>query len=208
MEQVSRLVDTTAAPARVRPDSRRRDILDLAAGLFARHGYEGTSVRDIAGAVGLQPSSLYHFFPGKDALLAEIYREGVERITKAVMGAIAASGGDPWARFENAAIAHLESLLGEGGNDYVRVVTGAAPKRDAALLERLKPFRESYEAIFRDLIAALPLRPEVDPQIFRLAALGMLNWSTAWYRSDRLSPREIARRMMRLLRANAVMGER
>ncbi|XVV06107.1 TetR/AcrR family transcriptional regulator [Actinosynnema sp. CA-248983] len=43
-------------------------IIDLAAGLFARHGFEHTSLRALADAVGLSKAGLLHHFPSKEAL--------------------------------------------------------------------------------------------------------------------------------------------
>ena len=50
----------------------RQRILEVAAALFARRGFHGTSTRDIAGEVGVQQPSLFHHFPTKQALLAEL----------------------------------------------------------------------------------------------------------------------------------------
>ncbi|MFI9817784.1 TetR/AcrR family transcriptional regulator [Saccharothrix variisporea] len=43
-------------------------IIDRAAGLFARHGFEHTSLRELAEAVGLSKAGLLHHFPSKEAL--------------------------------------------------------------------------------------------------------------------------------------------
>jgi len=53
------------------PSTRER-ILDAALDLFARHGYAGVSMRQLAAAVGLRGSSLYNHFPGKDAIYAAL----------------------------------------------------------------------------------------------------------------------------------------
>lgn len=52
-------------------DTRRR-ILAEAAALFARKGYHGTSTREIAAAVGIRQPSLFHHFPAKQGILAEL----------------------------------------------------------------------------------------------------------------------------------------
>ena len=58
-------------------DSRdtRRDILDRALELFATHGFTGSSMRDIAKAVGVRESALYHHFPNKNAILTTVLEE-------------------------------------------------------------------------------------------------------------------------------------
>ncbi|GAB5079483.1 TetR/AcrR family transcriptional regulator [Arthrobacter sp. AD-310] len=48
----------------------REDILDAARKLFAEHGFEGTSLRRIARAAGVDPGMIHHFFAGKDELFA------------------------------------------------------------------------------------------------------------------------------------------
>ncbi|RJF86634.1 TetR/AcrR family transcriptional regulator [Oleomonas cavernae] len=57
------------------PSDRRGEILQAALHLFAERGFDGTSVRDIARAVGLNEGTLYHYFPGKEAIFAAILAE-------------------------------------------------------------------------------------------------------------------------------------
>ncbi|MFI6322602.1 TetR/AcrR family transcriptional regulator [Nonomuraea sp. NPDC050556] len=52
--------------------SRRVEIIEAAARLFAARGYHGVSIEDIGGAVGVSGPALYRHFSGKEALLAEM----------------------------------------------------------------------------------------------------------------------------------------
>ncbi|WP_442781128.1 TetR/AcrR family transcriptional regulator [Arthrobacter sp. FX8] len=45
-------------------------MLDTARKLFAEHGFEGTSLRQVARAAGVDPGMVHHFFKGKDELFA------------------------------------------------------------------------------------------------------------------------------------------
>ena len=54
--------------------AKREEILDAALGVIARNGYQRTSVREIAEAVGLSQAGLLHYFSSKEALFAEILR--------------------------------------------------------------------------------------------------------------------------------------
>ena len=57
-----------ARPPNADGQRTRQAILDAALALFAAKGYFGTSLRDVAGAVGVRESALYNYFPGKEAL--------------------------------------------------------------------------------------------------------------------------------------------
>jgi AcrR family transcriptional regulator len=61
----------TATP---RPDNRREQILTEAAGLFAREGFKGTSMRGIAHACGITEAAIYRHFEGKENLYEEVIR--------------------------------------------------------------------------------------------------------------------------------------
>jgi len=181
--------------------NRRAAVLVVAAQLFNARGYEATSMRDIALAAGIKAGSLYHFFAGKDALFAAVYAAGVREIHAAVEGALeAARRRDPWKRLQLACEAHLAALL--AGTDFASVVVRTLPRPGTRLDAALRAQRDGYEAIFRELVDALPLAPRTDHQLFRLTLLGALNWSTTWYRPDgRRAPQEIARRVVGLLRS-------
>src|SRR5947209_17817921 len=51
---------------------RRQEILEAAKRLFAEEGYEKTTIRRIAGSLGISSTALYVYFPHKNAILAEI----------------------------------------------------------------------------------------------------------------------------------------
>ncbi len=60
-------------------EAQRRAILDAALDLFARHGFEGTSMRDVAEAAGFSVGHLYNLIGNKEALFeAVVLREGEE----------------------------------------------------------------------------------------------------------------------------------
>lgn len=58
--------------ARLANGSRREQILDAAAQLFARRGFHGISIDDIGAAVGISGPGLYRHFPSKESVLAEM----------------------------------------------------------------------------------------------------------------------------------------
>ncbi|MGQ3030932.1 MAG: TetR/AcrR family transcriptional regulator [Ferrovibrionaceae bacterium] len=178
------------------PDNRRALILDEAAKLFSARGYDSTSMRDIAAAVGMLPGSIYYHFPSKDEILATIYGIGVDQIITAVETAIA-TVEDPWDRLEAAAVAHLDTLLNRDG--YAAAVIADWPG-DGEIRPRLVTERDRYETIFRKLVAALPGLRKAEQRLFRLTLLGALNWTLTWYRPGRQTPAQIARGIIAMLR--------
>ena len=179
-------------------DSRLPQLLDEAARLFRTRGFEGTSMRDIARAVGMLPGSLYCHFETKEALLVAVYIKGVEQISSAVQSAVDRHR-DPWDRLEAACVAHLEAILHD--DDYAQVVVRVRPADVPVADQSLIDLRNRYEALFSRLVAELPLSRNTDRATLRLMLIGAMNWSQVWYRpGGRLVPRTIARKFIALLR--------
>src|ERR1700731_791784 len=73
------------------------DVLDKAATLFASQGFAATSLKDVADAVGLQRSSIYYYYPNKDALLSELI-QGVTLPVTRIFREVEAEGLPPLAK--------------------------------------------------------------------------------------------------------------
>jgi AcrR family transcriptional regulator len=186
--------------SRKRAHSRLPQLLDEAARAFAQRGFAAASVREIVGPVGMLPGSLYCHFETKEALLVAVYKEGVERISAAVDGAVAPLAA-PWSRLEAAAVAHLRSLLDQ--TDYSQVVIRIRPSDAPAVAHELTALRDRYESRWARLVAALPLERGVNRSDLRLFLMGALNWSQTWYRSGgAATPERIARRFVALMKAS------
>jgi AcrR family transcriptional regulator len=90
------MLDATSRPQLrpTAPRSRRRgaetaeQILDAAETCFARRGYAGTSLRDVADIVGIRIPSLYNHFPNKESLYAAVLERGMAPLLDALATAI------------------------------------------------------------------------------------------------------------------------
>ena len=184
-----------------RRDNRRGRILDAAAVEFARSGYSATSVRDIAAAAGILPGSMYYHFASKEDLLAAVHAAGIQRIKERVRAAIE-TADDPWDRLEAACAAHVETL--HASKDYGSVIATEFPRRHSPkLAARMIEERDDYENVFRTLIDDLPLPESTSRKYFRLALIGAMAWSIAWYRPGEDTAEEIARHIVNLFRPAA-----
>ncbi len=187
-----------------RQDNRRQQLLDAAARRFREFGYDATSMRDIAGDVGMHAGSMYYHFRSKEELLVAVHEAGIRRITEAVEAAIEGEQ-EPWRRLEAFAAAHLGVLL--DGGDYAQVVMRELPREPERVRRGLVRLRDDYESVVLRLIEALPLGPGVDRRAFRLMLMGALNWSQTWYRPGGEAPEAIAAAFVALLGDGLRPGE-
>jgi len=189
------------APARTvdnsqQPD-RRQQILEIAARIFARKGYRGTSMRDIGDQAGVFGGSLYHHIRSKDALFVELHDAALDAAAARIAAAVA-ERTDPWERLAAGCTTLLEIQLDPESltlpmmNDFREV--------PADVRERLIERRDRFEMQFRSLVDALPLPAHLDRSIYRNMLLSQLNTAANWYRPGRLTPAEIAAQMVAIFR--------
>jgi AcrR family transcriptional regulator len=131
-----------SAPAAA--DNRLPLILDAAARFFAQKGFGDASMRDIAGAAGMLPGSLYYHFASKEDLLVAVYAEGVRRIKAAVAPALRRRRSLAAAR-ERVRRAP-DGLLED--SDYGQVVIRVRPDDAPEVAKRLTVLRDEYEQTF------------------------------------------------------------
>jgi AcrR family transcriptional regulator len=94
-------------PAAGDPDSSSREkIIDTSEALFARHGYAGVGLSEVAERVGLRKSSLFHHFPSKATLYVAVLERVLGSIHERVRAALEREGS-PLVRLER----WLDSLL-------------------------------------------------------------------------------------------------
>jgi AcrR family transcriptional regulator len=197
------LMTVPPQPQRLKFDKRRDKLLVIAARCFNEEGYDAASMRDIAREMEILPGTIYYYFPSKESLLVAVHQEGVRRISAKIEKALAASSDDPWERLSDAAAAYLESMLG-ADRDLCAVIIAEFPRRHSkALRAELLANREVVESHFRKLVADLPLRRGVSRSLWRLALMGQLAWTHAWYQKGKQTPSEIGRRLVDFLRRDS-----
>jgi TetR/AcrR family transcriptional regulator, cholesterol catabolism regulator len=139
--------DIDAAPRR---GPETREAIDRAAvDLFAELGYHATSMRALAAAAEVQPAAIYHWYPGKEAILIHLQDAFMEQLTARV---VAAMGEHDSAAFR-LAVAVREHVVYHGLHTSEAFVTDSEiralttePRR--ALIAK----RDDYQAMFGGLI--------------------------------------------------------
>ncbi len=95
-----------------RSTSRRQDILEAAAQLFAARGFHGVSIEDLGRAVGVTGPALYRHFPGKEGLLAAVLLDVSERLV-AQGSTLLAGAARPEEALDALLTGHIEFALSE-----------------------------------------------------------------------------------------------
>jgi len=172
----------------LKKDKTREVLLDKAAQMFSRQGYQSTSLKEIAAAADMKAGSLYYHFESKEALMAEVLDRSIQFISDTVAEEIEKLEENY--SFEAGLRAfirgHLTAILKHP--DYTTTTirnNGQIPK---AVQVKAHTKREHYEKQWRQLMVLgreeAFIRPDLDEQLFRLMVLGSLNWSSVWYKSN------------------------
>lgn len=96
---------TKGAHSSARPG--KQAISDAALKCFHEHGYEGSSIRDVAQAAGVTGAAVYHYYGSKQDLLMEILEEFLTKSIQSTEDAVSRVGSDPAARLFAAAQSHV-----------------------------------------------------------------------------------------------------
>lgn len=136
---------------KLREESRAR-ILDAALELFARHGYEATSVRMIAGAAGVSQGLMYNYFGGKDDLLRALFERSIRDVRESFARAGAGGGAEERVeRLVRAALGVVRENLRFWRLSYgVRMQGAVLAGLGGALHEWAAEIVATLEGLFRD----------------------------------------------------------
>ena len=169
-------------PKRTDDASRRDQLIRASAKLFREKGFDGTSVRDIAAATGMQSGSWVYHFPTKQDILAAVMEEGLSRAL-ARIEAIAAQDLAPREKFRALVRTHLENLLGPG-QDFIPVLLYDWRSLEASQRRRVIAPQKRYEQVWTDVITELQASGDwaLPTRVDRLLMFGALNWIAHWYR--------------------------
>jgi AcrR family transcriptional regulator len=173
---------TPMAPMTPRPAGHQA-LFDAAAGEFAERGFDATSIRDIAARAGVSLSALYHYYPGKQALLGALLDEGMDVYFAACAGALAAAGPDPAARLAAVVGATVRYRAERSVSSLIVINEARALPPEAR--ERFRDRQRAATALFRSTIdegAAAGLFRTPYPDDARRAVIAACNAVAQWYR--------------------------
>lgn len=182
--------DLSDLPAR----TRREQIHDVAGRLFSRRGYHATSMRDLAGELGMQGGSLYAHISSKEALLIEIVNSAAQQFDAAL-----------FTLRDEALPADLK--LREAMQRHIRVIADNMESATVFFHEwkhlsppayaRVTAWRDTIDTFYRDLVRQGmregTFRADLDVKMAAYLILSAVNWAYTWYHpGGDLQPRDVA----------------
>ena len=159
-------------------DKRRDAIVAAAAALYARRGFAGASIADLAQACGSSKSLIYHYFPSKDDILYEVMAAHLDALVDAADDAMQEGGAHD--RLEALTLAFMRLYVGAQDSHKVLLneLDNLPPERRAEVVAKQRRIIAVVETLIREI------RPDLNPGTLPLAMLffGMINWTHTWFR--------------------------
>lgn len=171
----------TAPRRRGRPGLDLATVLERSVALFNEHGFDGTSMDDLARHIGISKSAIYHHVPSKDALLGLALDRALSGL-EAVAADVRTANGRAVDRLETLvrrSVAVLVERL-----PYVTLllrVHGNSPVERDALVRRRRLDRFAA-GLVKEAVGDGDLRPDVDAAVTARLLFGMVNSLTEWLR--------------------------
>ncbi len=167
------------------PRSMSDDILSRAATLFSQRGYHAVGIRDLAEAVGLSTSTLYHYYATKQDILFAIISRFLAEFTERLVVGLRDASVPPRDRLERAVTEHVQLTVTRSEELLVGspVLNALSPEQQA----RIATMRREYRDAVRDVIAEGVAAGEfhiADPLLTAMAMLDMLDGIRSWYHVD------------------------
>lgn len=181
----------------------RDRILHAAAGLFHERGYQRTTVRDIADAVGILSGSLFYHFRSKEEMLLEIMREAAVGLCLQAEE-VARATDDPAARLRQLIDIELAWMVSDRKKDYLAVLVFEWREVPPPLKAEFTGLRARYNRTWTDALeryaqlAPMRIPPDAAARILHGALMGAMTWFRS---SGRYSAPEFRDMLLKLVEA-------
>lgn len=168
-----------------RDPDRREKIIEASRRLFAKYGYEGTSISMIAAETGLTKAALYHHFASKEALFHISFRTGIDELIEEVETALSRVGNDPSERLRAFMVA---TACRFERNQESWAITAAIFWSTRSLMPRaeLVQRRDHFENLLKSIIQAGidngSFRDDLDVSLTGKFLMSVINQMPRWYR--------------------------
>lgn len=161
-------------------EAKKEAVLRTAVALFNERGLHGTSLDDVAKALNVTKPTIYHYFSGKDEILFECVRRGVDSIRQAGEAA-AMNGGSAMERLK----AYMREYAIVVTTDFGICVTRTADHElSAAARARFRAGKREIDNALRRVVEEGMKDGSIakgDARMMTFTLTGALNWIAQWY---------------------------
>jgi len=161
---------------------RRAQLIEVGRGVFARHGYEGTSVEEIAKRAKVSKPIIYEHFGGKEGLYAVIVDREMEYVERRIAEAI--SSGSPRERVERASLAFLSYVRDHPDGFAVLSQDSPLTSSRGTMSSLLNDMAERVGDVFASSFKEAGYDPKAAP-IYANALIGMVTFVGKWWTEER-----------------------
>jgi AcrR family transcriptional regulator len=161
--------------------NRRAELIRAAGRLFVDKGFDATTIRDIADAVGMRSGSPFYHFKSKQDMLKAVMIEGLQSALAAQQEAMSGLR-TPEEKFSALVKSHLRIIL-EDHTEFPVLLYEWRALSDESRAEVIA-VKDRYEAVWQTTLKELKKAGLVsdDSKVARLLLFGALNWTVQWYR--------------------------
>jgi TetR/AcrR family transcriptional regulator, cholesterol catabolism regulator len=193
---------------KIRYEIKKNEILENAARMFAKKGFEKAALEDIAHELNMTKGSLYYYIKSKEDMLFQCLLKALQ-MTHDMMDEVQKRDLPPELKLKEAVVGHVRVLTTDFVVGVLRQQELLLPKqmRDVVIQERDR-FEKKFLAMIKEGIRKGIFQKE-DWKTKAYAIMGALNWIPRWYSSEgKLSPEAIGAIMAKYLIRGLVVSER
>ena len=182
------IVAAMASTSRRLPASERRaQLVDVGRAAFAEHGYEGTSVEEIAKRAKVSKPIIYEHFGGKEGLYAVVVDREMDYVERRIIEAI--SSGSPRERVERASLAFLSYVRDHPDGFAVLSQDSPLTSSRSTMSSLLNDMAERVGDVFVSALKEAGYDTKAAP-IYANALIGMVTFVGKWWTEQRKPPVE------------------
>ena len=168
----------------VDPQSPKGRLLGTAATLFRDRGFDKTTVRDLAKAIGIQSGSLFHHYPNKQEILKQVMQQAILLNIRRVDLALSLNHTIKDKLLALILCEFQALILDTSAHISVLVFEWRALNKENQTI--MLELRDEYEQYWIDVLAQAQQQGmiDIDHHILRRLLNGAINWSLNWYKPN------------------------
>jgi AcrR family transcriptional regulator len=177
-------VNTWQSMSRPKNLQKTQELYRVIARLFASKGYHATSMREIAHELGMNKSSLYHYFTSKEDILFKLMNDAMDDAL-ATLQEIRITDISPDEKLKKVLYFYTQYYAGDQERLILLVneMNSLNEKSRSLLIKKQRHYVQLIQSILKELAAHGKMK-RVDPVIATFAFFGMVHYTVKWYHKD------------------------